>query len=239
MSSILTPNSVLPRLGYLSVVWTITISFITLLGSSSKSYFAAAEPTCTPQESKAQALRHKSSTHNEPQSTRQNAVSSSSLACLGIGPKQPNPTSPRIQDQDMNQPHSKESPQTQALSPRGDRNVLGEPLQQCCTSPLTGFERDGFCHTGPHDRGIHVVCAEMTEAFLEYTRARGNDLSTPIPRYGFPGLKPGDRWCLCAARWAEAERAGVAPPVHLEATQEKALTIIPLDVLKKYALKQP
>ena len=123
-------------------------------------------------------------------------------------------------------------------SPKDADNVFGEPLHQCCISPLTGFERDGFCHTGPHDLGVHVVCAEMTEEFLAYTRAQGNDLSTPAPLYGFPGLKPGDRWCLCAARWAEAERAGVAPPVNLEATQEKALEFVSLELLQKYALKR-
>jgi len=125
------------------------------------------------------------------------------------------------------------------VSPKGAQNVFGEPLHQCCTFPLTGFERDGFCHTGPHDRGVHVVCAQMTEDFLAYTRAQGNDLSTPAPMYGFPGLKPGDRWCLCAARWAEAERAGVAPLIDLEATQEKALEFVSLELIQKYALKRP
>ena len=120
------------------------------------------------------------------------------------------------------------------VSPRGAQNVLGEALRQCCTAPMTGFERDGFCHTGPHDRGVHVVCAQMTTEFLAYTRARGNDLSTPRPEYGFPGLKPGDHWCLCAARWAEAERAGVAPPVDLSATHEGALRIVPLTLLQAH-----
>ncbi len=105
-------------------------------------------------------------------------------------------------------------------------NVLGTPLQPCCLDPLTGYFRDGSCRTDETDRGTHVVCAVMTEEFLTYTRAKGNDLSTPNPRYRFPGLKPGDGWCLCALRWQEAFEAGVAPPVKLEATHEKALEFI-------------
>ncbi|NEP44691.1 MAG: DUF2237 domain-containing protein, partial [Okeania sp. SIO2H7] len=93
------------------------------------------------------------------------------------------------------------------------KNVLGGPLEVCCTSPMTGFYRDGFCRTGGGDYGSHVICAEVTAEFLEFTKSRGNDLSTPVPQYNFPGLKPGDRWCLCAARWQEAKEAGVAPPV--------------------------
>ena len=116
------------------------------------------------------------------------------------------------------------------------RNVLGESLQACCTDPMTGFYRDGHCHTGPDDRGVHVVCAVMTEDFLTYTKAQGNDLSTPRPQYNFPGLKPGDGWCLCAARWMEAYEAEVAPPVKLDATHEKALDIIPRDVLEAHAV---
>ena len=115
--------------------------------------------------------------------------------------------------------------------PEQAKNVLGEPLQLCCTDPKTGFYRDGFCHTGPDDAGVHVVCAHMTDEFLEFTKARGNDLSTPMPTFGFPGLKAGDRWCLCASRWKEALEAGVAPPIVLEATHEKALTIVSLDQL--------
>ncbi len=115
------------------------------------------------------------------------------------------------------------------------RNVLGGRLQSCSTDPLTGFYRDGCCHTGPQDSGRHVVCAEMTEAFLAFTRSRGNDLSTPKPQWQFPGLKPGDRWCLCALRWREALEAGLAPPVHLEATHEKALDFVALDDLKAHA----
>lgn len=116
------------------------------------------------------------------------------------------------------------------------KNVLGGKLETCSTSPMTGFYRDGCCHTGSGDFGVHVVCAQMTEAFLTYTRAQGNDLSTPVPAYQFPGLKPGDRWCLCAARWKEAYDDGVAPKVVLEATHEAALKTIPLELLKEHAL---
>jgi uncharacterized protein len=132
--------------------------------------------------------------------------------------------------------HVKEQSAFRPQSQRGDLNVLKTPLKQCCTSPLTGFERDGFCHTGPYDRGRHVVCAVMSEAFLNYTKSRGNDLSTPAPQYRFPGLKPGDRWCLCALRWAEAEQAGAAPKVDLEATHQQALQVITLEVLKRHAV---
>ncbi|MEM7065295.1 MAG: DUF2237 domain-containing protein [Cyanobacteria bacterium P01_B01_bin.77] len=115
------------------------------------------------------------------------------------------------------------------------KNVLGENLQVCCTSPMTGFYRDGTCNTGPNDLGSHVVCAQVTEEFLGYTKAQGNDLSTPRPMYQFPGLKPGDCWCLCAARWKEAYDDGVAPKVVLEATHEAALGTVPLDILQQYA----
>jgi uncharacterized protein (DUF2237 family) len=115
-------------------------------------------------------------------------------------------------------------------------NVLGESLAACSTDPMTGFYRTGHCQTGPRDRGNHVVCAEMTAAFLSFTKAQGNDLSTPRPEWNFPGLEPGDRWCLCAARWQEALEAGVAPPVHLAATHEKALEILALEDLKAHAL---
>jgi uncharacterized protein len=115
-------------------------------------------------------------------------------------------------------------------------NVLGTVLQSCSTKPLTGFYRDGYCRTGSDDRGRHIVAAVMTEEFLAFSRARGNDLSTPRPEYGFPGLKPDDAWCLCALRWLEAEAAGVAPPVRLEATHVSALGLVPLDKLKHYAL---
>lgn len=116
------------------------------------------------------------------------------------------------------------------------KNVLGGPLGDCCSDPLTGFYRDGRCRTGPDDLGRHVVCAEMTDEFLSYTRERGNDLSTPRPELGFVGLKVGDRWCLCADRWREAVAAGVAPPVVLDATEIHALDVIPLELLKAHAL---
>ena len=116
------------------------------------------------------------------------------------------------------------------------RNVLGTELKSCCYDPMTGFYRDGFCQTGPTDFGTHVICARMTEAFLKYTKDRGNDLSTPMPMYQFPGLKPGDQWCLCAVRWKEAMLAGYAPPVILESTHERALSIVAMEDLKKYAV---
>ena len=115
-------------------------------------------------------------------------------------------------------------------------NVLGGTLQPCCTSPMTGFYRDGMCNTGAGDFGAHVVCAQMTEEFLTYTQAQGNDLSTPMPAYGFPGLKAGDRWCLCAARWKEALDDGVAPLVVLESTHASALEYVSLDDLKQHAI---
>lgn len=115
-------------------------------------------------------------------------------------------------------------------------NVLGSPLQACSFDPLTGFFRDGCCNTDAHDHGTHVVCAKVTADFLEYSRARGNDLITPRPDSRFVGLKPGDYWCLCAMRWKEAMEAGHAPAVHLEATHTKALEVIPLEVLQAYAL---
>jgi uncharacterized protein (DUF2237 family) len=116
------------------------------------------------------------------------------------------------------------------------KNVLGGDLEVCCTSPMTGFYRDGRCETGPQDRGIHVVCAIVTKEFLEYSKSRGNDLMTPNPYYSFPGLKPGDGWCLCASRWKEAYDAGVAPKVKLDATHEAALRIVSLDILKEHAI---
>ncbi len=116
------------------------------------------------------------------------------------------------------------------------KNVLGGPLQGCSQDPLTGFYRTGDCQTGPNDRGLHVVCAQVTQEFLQFSKTRGNDLTTPMPQYDFPGLKPGDRWCLCAARWLEAVEADVAPPLILSATHMAALQIIPLDLLMAYAL---
>ncbi|AFY73459.1 hypothetical protein Syn7502_01372 [Synechococcus sp. PCC 7502] len=114
------------------------------------------------------------------------------------------------------------------------KNVLGEPLQICCTAPMTGFYRNGKCETGAQDRGVHVVCAEVTSEFLAFTKSRGNDLSTPT--FSFPGLKPGDRWCLCVSRWQEALEAGVAPPIILAATHEATLKSVSLEVLKEYAI---
>lgn len=113
-------------------------------------------------------------------------------------------------------------------------NVLGGKLQLCSSSPKTGFFRDGCCHTGPEDRGLHMACAVMTEEFLAFSKNRGNDLSTPFPEYNFPGLKEGDRWCLCAMRWVEAHQAGKAPKLVLEATHEYMLQLIPLEVLETY-----
>jgi uncharacterized protein (DUF2237 family) len=115
-------------------------------------------------------------------------------------------------------------------------NVLGETLALCGLDPVTGFYRDGCCNTGYEDVGIHVICAKMTREFLAFSKKRGNDLSTPVPEAGFPGLKPGDRWCLCAGRWKEALDAGVAPPVILQATHEEALAVVPLAVLKQHAI---
>ena len=115
-------------------------------------------------------------------------------------------------------------------------NVLGTPLQHCCSQPKTGFYRDGFCHTGPMDMGSHVVCAQVTEAFLQFSASRGNDLMTASPEYDFPGLKPGDRWCLCASRWYEAFLVGVAPPVALESCHQNALLIIPMEALQQHRL---
>ena len=118
----------------------------------------------------------------------------------------------------------------------GAKNVLGSPLKVCCMNPKTGFYRTGRCDSGPGDDGIHVVCARMTADFLEFSQDRGNDLSTPMPMFGFPGLKPGDCWCLCAARWKEALEAGVAPPVNLEATHISALEFVELEELQQHAL---
>ncbi len=115
-------------------------------------------------------------------------------------------------------------------------NVFDEPLEECSTSPLTGFTRTGCCETGPEDLGSHTVCIQATKEFLEFSRFRGNDLSTPLPEFGFPGLRPGDRWCLCAARWLEALEFDMAPRVYLRATNKEALEIIPFNELKKYAL---
>ena len=116
------------------------------------------------------------------------------------------------------------------------KNVLGGELQSCSTNPRTGFYRDGCCNTGPEDTGVHTVCVVTTAEFLAFSKARGNDLSTPIPMYGFPGLKPGDQWCLCAERWKEALLAGKAPSVLLAATHEATLQYVTLEELEIYAL---
>lgn len=114
-------------------------------------------------------------------------------------------------------------------------NVFGEALESCSDRPRTGFFRDGCCNTSAADAGSHTVCVEVTAAFLEFSRFRGNDLSTPMPEFDFPGLKPGDRWCLCAARWLEAYEHGMAPRVLLRSTHVRALEIVPLELLKKNA----
>jgi uncharacterized protein (DUF2237 family) len=115
-------------------------------------------------------------------------------------------------------------------------NVFGEELQGCSDRPLTGFFRDGCCNTSDADSGSHTVCVEVTREFLEFSRFRGNDLSSPQPEFRFPGLKPGDRWCLCAARWLEAQQSGMAPRVVLKGTHERALEVVPFDLLKKFAV---
>jgi uncharacterized protein len=119
------------------------------------------------------------------------------------------------------------------------KNVLGTDLQTCGTDPATGFYRDGCCNTGPGDVGVHTVCAVVTREFLEFSRDRGNDLVTPHPAHGFPGLEPGDRWCLCAPRWQEALEAGVAPGVALEATHMATLEWCSLDDLEAHAVDHP
>ena len=120
-----------------------------------------------------------------------------------------------------------------------DRNVLGGPLAPCSHSPTTGFYRYGCCRTGPADVGRHVVCAVMTERFLNFTRGQGNDLQTPLPEYQFPGLNPGDRWCVCALRWLEALKAHAAPPVVLAATHMRALDVLSLEALITMAVDAP
>ena len=116
-------------------------------------------------------------------------------------------------------------------------NVLGEPLKECSCKPMTGFYRNGKCSTGPEDQGLHTVCVEVTKEFLSYSLSRGNDLSTPHPEFGFPGLIPGDRWCLCALRWKEAFDAKKAPLVFLASTHKKTLDVIELEDLEEYAVK--
>ena len=115
-------------------------------------------------------------------------------------------------------------------------NVLGEPLQSCSEKPLTGFYRDGMCNTCDEDVGSHTVCIQASKEFLEYSRFKGNDLSTPMPEYGFAGLREGDYWCLCAPRWLEAYKEGWAPKVRLESTHEETLVIIPIEILEEYSV---
>ena len=115
------------------------------------------------------------------------------------------------------------------------KNVLGTELECCCSDPMTGFYRDGYCRTGMGDHGVHTVCAIMTEDFLKFSKEAGNDLSTPIPEYQFPGLKPGDKWCLCASRFLQAADEGAAPKIRLECTHSRTLDIVPLDVLMAHA----
>jgi hypothetical protein len=124
------------------------------------------------------------------------------------------------------------------MGDKKDLNVFGEAIVECSIQPLTGFFRDGCCNSDESDRAEHTVCAVMTNEFLEYSRQRGNDLITPIPRIGFTGLKQGDHWCICATRWIEAYEAGVAPKVYLEATNETLLNHVPLEELIKYAVKK-
>ena len=124
---------------------------------------------------------------------------------------------------------------TQATAADIPRNVLGEPLQLCSCEPMTGWYRDGSCRTDGADLGRHTVCCVVDERFLAYTRAQGNDLSTPAPHYGFPGLRAGDHWCVCAGRWLEAYEDGMAPPVRLEACEESTLELIPLELLQAHA----
>lgn len=117
-----------------------------------------------------------------------------------------------------------------------ERNVLGEPLQPCSDNPLTGFYRSGYCAAGPDNAAVHLVCIEATDAFLAYSASVGNDLSTPRPEFGFPGLVAGNRWCLVAGRWMQAHEAGHAPRVYLHATNQNVLGLVPLEILKAYAL---
>ncbi|GBE44225.1 hypothetical protein BMS3Bbin10_02316 [bacterium BMS3Bbin10] len=116
------------------------------------------------------------------------------------------------------------------------RNVFGEFIEMCSNRPMTGFYRSGCCHTGEDDVGLHTVCVEMTAEFLSFSKIRGNDLSTPLPEFGFPGLNPGDRWCLCAERWKEALQADMAPRVVLRATHEATLEVVSIEDLKRYAI---
>ncbi len=133
-----------------------------------------------------------------------------------------------------NVPTDDDSPEQDTQTPQ--LNVFGEPLEICSLNPRTGFYRTGCCDTGPDDHGVHTVCAVMTAEFLAFSKSQGNDLSTPVPEFGFVGLSPGDRWCLCAARWREAYEAGYAPRLVLQATHERTLQIAPLEILKTHAI---
>ncbi len=128
--------------------------------------------------------------------------------------------------------------QHQVSTNKQAKNILGEQLIMCCSDPKTGFYRDGHCVTGPADHGTHIICAKVTTEFLEFSKARGNDLMTPLPDYHFPGLKAGDHWCLCISRWLEALEAGVAPPIRVESTHEQALEYVSLAVLLSYDLSK-
>jgi uncharacterized protein len=119
------------------------------------------------------------------------------------------------------------------------RNVLGDNLSPCSVDPITGYHRDGYCQCGPEDGGQHIICVQVSDTFLQYSKSKGNDLTTPFPQYGFPGLKDGDRWCLCLSRWIQALEAGVAPPVILASTHENVLQQVPLETLQQYALDAP
>ena len=116
------------------------------------------------------------------------------------------------------------------------KNVFGEEIETCCESPITGFFRDGFCHTDDTDEGVHTICVSMTEDFLEFSKSKGNDLSTPRPEFNFPGLKEGDGWCLCAERWVEAYEVSMAPKLYIKKTNLRTLDIVPLGILKKFAI---
>ena len=135
----------------------------------------------------------------------------------------------------QNSPQSRPSDGVQTPSDNKVLNVLGDVLHTCSCEPMTGWYRDGSCRTDPSDLGRHSVCCVMTENFLTYSKAQGNDLSTPVPAFGFPGLKPGDHWCVCAPRWKQAYEDGMAPPVRLESTEQSTLEIIPLGLLKECA----
>jgi uncharacterized protein (DUF2237 family) len=130
-------------------------------------------------------------------------------------------------------------PQQPAHAEADQRNVLGGPLEVCGTDPVTGFFRDGCCSTGPEDVGSHTVCAVVTSEFLEHQRSVGNDLVTPVPEWRFPGLQPGDRWCVVAVRWLQAYQEGAAPPVVLAATHERATDVVPLRLLREHAMDVP